>query len=348
MSVNALEAGLEAAARAVAEMSSCQRITGAVLAASDGNGNVALSAEGQRNDGRALATDDRFLLTSVTKFITAVQIMRLVDRGCLDLREPVVGLIPEFDGPGKAGVLVHHLLSHTSGLSLRANVIEGPPTSLGAPELEAHAIAAPLSRPPGTAVEYCSPAFWVLSAVLRHYGGRDHVADLARVADEIGLAASQLGYDVSDSPSRLVEAIASYNGHLPDQVRRIAYPAGGVVATGEGLARLGAALLGSVDRPDGILSPASVSAMSRVWASGNWPEGRPASWGLGAELEGPGDLMSRRTMFHFGASGVAFWVDLDRQVSLAVLTADWYSSRAVFARIANVFSAALTRYAGST
>jgi CubicO group peptidase (beta-lactamase class C family) len=344
MSMSALDAALAAAAEVAGELVSSQRISGAVIAASDASGGLALAAEGRMSDGRMLATDDRFLVTSVTKLITAVQIMRLVDQGRLDLCEPVVEVIPDFVGSGKERVLVHHLLTHTSGLSLRANVVEGPPTGLDAAELEAHAVAAPLSRPPGTAVEYCSPGFWVLSSILRRRAERDHVADLARLVDEIGLTAHDLGYDVSATPSRLVEAIVSHNGHLPEQVRRVAYPAGGVLATGEGLARLGAALVASLDRPDAILSPAAIRAMTRIRATGTWPDGRPASWGLGVELDGPGDLMSGRTMFHFGASGVAFWVDLDRKVSLAVLTADWYSSKGEFARIANAFAAALSRH----
>lgn len=334
-----LEAGLAAAARAVAEMIRRGQLTGVVLAAADGEGGFAVRAEGADRTGRRLSEDDRFLTTSVTKMITAVQIMRLVDRGDLDLREPVIDLIPEFDGPGKRAVQVHHLLSHSSGLSLRANVVEGPPTDLDAAELEAYAIAAPLSRAPGTGVEYCSPAFWVLSALLRRRVGHDHVTDLQVLARQLGLAEEELGYDVTSAPARLVDPVVRMNRHLPDQVRRVAYPAGGVVATGHGLARLGSGLLAATGSGGRILSHAAVEAMTRTWSSGDWPDGRRAEWGLGVELDGPGDLMSRRTMFHFGASGVAMWVDVERSVTLVALTADWYASRSLFARLSNAFSA---------
>src|SRR2546430_9423872 len=67
-------------------------------------------------DAPALPRDAIFPLASLTKPITATAAMVLVDDGLLGLNRPVAEYIPEFVGEGKSAVMVHHLLTHTSGL----------------------------------------------------------------------------------------------------------------------------------------------------------------------------------------------------------------------------------------
>lgn len=54
---------------------------------------------------------------STTKTMSALSALVLADRGELDLDAPVATHWPEFAANGKAGVLVKHVLSHTSGVS---------------------------------------------------------------------------------------------------------------------------------------------------------------------------------------------------------------------------------------
>lgn len=54
---------------------------------------------------------------STTKFMTAICIHMLVDRGLLDLDAPVAKYWPEFAQAGKENLPVRYLLSHTSGLA---------------------------------------------------------------------------------------------------------------------------------------------------------------------------------------------------------------------------------------
>jgi CubicO group peptidase (beta-lactamase class C family) len=53
---------------------------------------------------------------STTKVMAALTTLLLVDRGQLDLDAPVARIWPEFAQQGKQGVLVRHLLSHSSGV----------------------------------------------------------------------------------------------------------------------------------------------------------------------------------------------------------------------------------------
>lgn len=54
---------------------------------------------------------------SMTKTVSALCALILVDRGQIDLDAPVATYWPEFAQNGKSGVLIKHLLSHTSGVS---------------------------------------------------------------------------------------------------------------------------------------------------------------------------------------------------------------------------------------
>ncbi|TQF67119.1 beta-lactamase family protein [Rhodococcus spelaei] len=54
---------------------------------------------------------------SITKTMTALSALLLVDRGLLDLDEKVAHYWPEFAANGKADVEIRHLLAHTSGVS---------------------------------------------------------------------------------------------------------------------------------------------------------------------------------------------------------------------------------------
>ena len=54
---------------------------------------------------------------SSTKTVTSLAALMLADRGKLDVDAPVAAYWPEFAASGKRGVLVRHLMSHSSGVS---------------------------------------------------------------------------------------------------------------------------------------------------------------------------------------------------------------------------------------
>ena len=53
---------------------------------------------------------------SISKPITGVLIMSLVEKGLLDINDYVQKYIPEFTGEGKDKIRIHHLLTHTTGM----------------------------------------------------------------------------------------------------------------------------------------------------------------------------------------------------------------------------------------
>jgi CubicO group peptidase (beta-lactamase class C family) len=70
---------------------------------------------GPEADAPPLELDSIFPIMSITKPITATLVMQLVEDGLLGLNRPVVDYLPEVTGEGVADILVHHLLTHTSG-----------------------------------------------------------------------------------------------------------------------------------------------------------------------------------------------------------------------------------------
>jgi CubicO group peptidase (beta-lactamase class C family) len=97
--------------------------TGDELGASivlDLDGDVVIDVWGGYADEARSAPWESDTITNVwstTKTVTSLAALMLVDRGELDVDAPVAQYWPEFAAAGKDGVLVRHLLSHTSGVS---------------------------------------------------------------------------------------------------------------------------------------------------------------------------------------------------------------------------------------
>jgi CubicO group peptidase (beta-lactamase class C family) len=86
----------------------------------DLDGEIAVDIWGGFRDEARTQPWDSDTITNVwstTKTVTSLAALMLVDRGELDVDAPVSRYWPEFAAGGKEGVLVRHLLSHTSGVS---------------------------------------------------------------------------------------------------------------------------------------------------------------------------------------------------------------------------------------
>lgn len=76
----------------------------------------AFGVDGPEPDAQPLRTDAIFPMLSQSKSMTATLVMQLVEDGLLGLTRPVQDYLPEFVGERKDQILVHHLLTHTSGI----------------------------------------------------------------------------------------------------------------------------------------------------------------------------------------------------------------------------------------
>ena len=90
---------------------------------------------------------------SISKTMTSLTALVLIDRGLLDPDEPVGTYWPEFKAAGKEGVLVRHLLQHTSGVSGWDQPVTGEDI-LDVPAATARLAAQAPWWPPGTLSGY--------------------------------------------------------------------------------------------------------------------------------------------------------------------------------------------------
>lgn len=157
--------GVAERADAVIDAAVRSDIVGCVVLINQGGKPVYTRAAGyaDREAGKPVTEDTIFRLASVTKPIVATTALRMVDLGLLSLDDPVTKYLPFFtpkapDGT-TPGILIRHLLTHTSGLtyaSTPADVTAGSDTKPIIPlEENLRRLArAPLQFAPGTKWEY--------------------------------------------------------------------------------------------------------------------------------------------------------------------------------------------------
>lgn len=147
-----------------------------------------------------LRLDSFFPLGSLTKPITATAAMILVEDGLLGLNRPVFEYIPEICGKGAKSILVHHLLTHTSGYNdeVLAPFVEEEKGNQIPPcpenqhplmhELLYRLFPAPVSKHPGIENAYCSYNYELLGEIVRRVSGRS-LADFAakRIFQPLGM-----------------------------------------------------------------------------------------------------------------------------------------------------------------
>jgi CubicO group peptidase (beta-lactamase class C family) len=207
-----LEQRLDAVvARAIAE----DRIVGAVLLVRRDGKLIYETAQGlgDREAGKAMTVDTIFRLSSLTKPIVAATILALVDDGKLRLDDRVSQFFPQFRPRLADGfapdITIHHLLTHTSGLSTDSILSAEERAAginrwrLGTDEILARLAALPLLYAPGSGWTY-GPSLDVLGALAGHIvGGSPEDAIRRHVTDPLGMIDSR--FTVTD-PTRLAAA----------------------------------------------------------------------------------------------------------------------------------------------
>ena len=290
-----------------------------------GDGNRA----GQR---QPMAPDRVFLVASVTKPVTAIAVMQLVERGLLSLSDRVQRHIPEFTGPGRDQIRVEHLLTHTSGL----------PDML--PEnLALRARHAPLAEffkevcrcgllfAPGSRVSYQSMGTLLAAELVERLSGQSLAHDMAAdIFAPLKMDSTSLGIR-DDLVERAVDVV------LPDEQigtnyhwnteywQRLGAPWGGMFATVDDLVRLlvatlaGGALEGQ--RVLGTLTnQAMISDRTANMAGLAADDRQQHRWGLGWRLGAWGELASRDSFSHGGATGTLVGADPQSGLACAVFT----------------------------
>lgn len=320
------------------------------------HGSLALSSfhgYADRAADRRLGEGDVLVTFSSGKQFTVAAVLMYVERGLLQLHQPVATVIPEFAANGKGRITLHELLTHTSGIA------PFPPPLPGedAANLE-KTVAAICTQIPetiaGENVKYSVlTAHALMAEMVRRVDGGSRSFG-AIVSEEIfiplGMHDTALGVPetlegrvcpvvVRDRTPGLLDAdLVEGLGNTLGPHSEI--PAGGYVTTLHDFARFAETLRGGgVIDGRRILSPVTIDLASRnytgrmpndLWTyavdARGWPI-FPAYLGLGFFLRGKGthptpfgSLATPRTFGGIGAGSTAFFIDPVRDLFYAFLS----------------------------
>ncbi len=220
-----------------------------------------------RDSEARVTPETAFGVGPVTKVFTSLLLVRLADRGVVDLHQPVVTLVPEFEQvrelvPGVADVTLHQLANHTSGLARDFNVALADDRWDWRDVVLSSLLDLELDALPGSRYQDLPAGYGVLGLALERAAGRDFETLLGEeVFEPLGMVSSFVG-PPRDPTERVARAYPNRtNGTILRSARGVSggggyvAPASGVYSTVRDLARLVAALTQS---DAGFLSTSSL------------------------------------------------------------------------------------------
>ncbi len=213
----------------------------------------------------AAASDERIYgVASVSKVYVTAAVMQLVDRGLVELDEPVTTYIPDFTmADGRyTDITVRMLMDHTSGImgtSMRNEFLYDD--NYDDPFLLENLASQRLIHAPGEYAAYCNDGFDLLEIIVENVTGMDYTE---YVVENI---AAPVGATHTGSPLTLLEndlnAPVTFPGNVPyDYEYGMCIGAGGIMATASDVANFGSAFFTGNDV---LLSQEAQEAMATRW-----------------------------------------------------------------------------------
>ncbi|MEV4170146.1 serine hydrolase domain-containing protein [Nonomuraea sp. NPDC049709] len=142
---------------------------------------------------RPMTRDTVFDIASLTKIVAVWSVIGMLwDQERLSLDDPLGALMSDLNGYQLADVTVRHLLTHTAGVPLRANLKNLYGTNPD--QIRVGVLREPLHRLPGQAVEYTDRAALILGFLAEHLTHRplDRLAQ-GRIWEPMGMATTRFG-----------------------------------------------------------------------------------------------------------------------------------------------------------
>lgn len=327
-------------------------ISGAVTAVVGPDGIIALEAFGLADVAkkRSMGKDSMFWIASMTKPMTAMAVMMLVEEGKVKLEDPLEKYVPEFKGiqvktaqglvaPQRL-VTVKDLLTHVSGIdTVPATPTNAPIDTMPFAEMCAAYAKKPLTDQPGAKWTYNNNAINLLGRVIEVAAGKPYAEFMEeRLFEPLGMANTTFWpnpdqLDVLAKPyaknkenGALVEAKNSRFSEPLHDPKRTPFPAGGLYSCAKDLAKLYQMLLNEGQlNGKRYLKAATLKQMTSNQL-GDLPKVSFAPgmhMGLGFHVvHQPQDVtesLSVGTFGHGGAFGTQAWIDPVKQRAYVLL-----------------------------
>ncbi|MGI8732184.1 MAG: serine hydrolase domain-containing protein [Pyrinomonadaceae bacterium] len=320
-------------------------IAGAVTLVARRGTIVSLEAVGYQDleSKKPMRVDAIFDIRSVTKPITAIGIIILMEEGKLGLNDPVAKYLPEFKATSRTQtspdpITIHHLLTHTAGLPLyRLPESQEIPIKRNR-TLQDYVMFLSKQEPeyePGTQFRYSSGGFAILGRIIEVVSGQPYERFIKeRIFVPLGMKDSFF-FIPSEKQSRVASLYRFEDGKLSKweeleaHSRNAKYPGPefGMYSTAADLAALCQMMLdGGTFKGRRILSEMSVSLMTENHtlniksAVTHAPAYQGLGWGLAGDPMNDFPLTSPGSFSHNGAFGAIIWIDPNKRLVRIFLT----------------------------
>lgn len=240
-----------------------------------------------------MAADTRFMVGSVSKWITAVTVLRLVDQGKLALDAPLGAWLPELPAASRA-VTLRQLLSNTSGIENGLSLAmkrDRSPERLTISPLEGALRfgSGSLRFAPGTSFDYASTNWLLVAGIVERATGEAFTRTVARLVLEPAGVRDTGFMDLQSAPARM--ALAYDNARKTPKVAPsppMVAAAGTIYSTARDLLRIADTVYGGE-----LLTPASRAELLKVQYA-------PEEYALGGRVKQAG---ARTLAWESGVSG---------------------------------------------
>jgi CubicO group peptidase (beta-lactamase class C family) len=235
------------------------------------------------SSGRAVTPQTPFYLGSVTKSVTALAVMQLVEAGKIDLDAPVQEYLPWFelaDKEASAQITVRNLLNQTSGMSTKDGNRDWG-SQKGIEEAVRGLTSVQLTQPVGTTYQYNNYNYSIAGLIVEKVSGQsyadyviEHIFEPLEMHHSHASRTSALADGLSAGHYYMFGQVFSFEGAAPP-----AYlPSGFLTASAEDMSHFVIAQLNDGRYGDAsILSPQGIAEMHAPAISA----GGDAYWAIG-------------------------------------------------------------------
>jgi CubicO group peptidase (beta-lactamase class C family) len=292
---------------------------------------------------RSIDADTIFGVASLTKLVTAMLIMKLVEQNKLSLDDSLVSHYPQLKIPGQSPIQLKHLLSHTAGFPglpgrFHAQNIDDPNDSSGGVDGPNSTFSGTKARdasqlvdlinewdidllaPPGEQINYSNEGFCLLGGIIEQLTQQSY-ASLAHnwVFEPLDMTHSYIGgANLTRSDNVAFPLLRDSSEFRTGDFWQtpLFYPAGGCVSSVRDIVRLISVLSADSD----LLTPTSRDQMMTTQAMVASRPGGRSGYGLGLEVQ---TIDSETTLVwhsgqRAGVSSFMGWL-VEEKVAISVL-----------------------------